>query len=107
MNLNDIFQISSPTKISIITRLRGPNSTKLNEQNNISSLSNLQYTIFTQKNNSPSDILYVSEKPLDASKINEILNSKDKNINLNNYNYDKVYPESYSLDLIYQQTLYL
>ena len=105
MNLNDIFQISSPTKISIIARLRGANSTKLNEQNNSSSLSNLQYTIFTQNNSFPSDILYVSERPLDTSKINEILNPKDKIINLNCFNYDKVYPESYSLDLIYQQTL--
>ena len=105
MNLNDNFQISSPTKISIITRLRGANTTKLNEQNNSNSLNNLQYTIFAQKNNSPSDILYVSERPLDSSKINEILNSKDKNINLNSFNYDKVYPDSYSLDLIYQQTL--
>jgi len=105
MNLNDNFQISSPTKISIITRLRGANTTKLNEQNNSNSLSNLQYTIFAQKNNSPSDILYVSERPLDSSKINEILNSKDKSINLNSFNYDKVYPDSYSLDLIYQQTL--
>ena len=105
MNLNDNFQISSPTKISIITRLRGANTTKLNEQNNYNSLNNLQYTIFAQKNNSPSDILYVSERPLDSSKINEILNSKDKNINLNSFNYDKVYPDSYSLDLIYQQTL--
>jgi len=105
MNLNDNFQISSPTKISIITRLRGENTTKLNEQNNSNSLNNLQYTIFAQKNNSPSDILYVSERPLDSSKINEILNSKDKNINLNSFNYDKVYPDSYSLDLIYQQTL--
>ena len=105
MNLNDNFQISSPTKISIITRLRGANTTKLNEQNNSNSLNNLQYTILAQKNNSPSDILYVSERPLDSSKINEILNSKDKNINLNSFNYDKVYPDSYSLDLIYQQTL--
>ena len=105
MNLNDIFQISSPTKISIITRLRGANSTKLNEQYNSNSLSNLQYTIFTQKNTSPSDTLYISERPLDTSKINEILNSKEKIINLNCFNYDKVYPESYSLDLIYQQTL--
>ena len=105
MNLNDIFQISSPTQISIITRLRGANSTKLNEQYNSNSLSNLQYTIFTQKNTSPSDILYISERPLDTSKINEILNSKEKIINLNCFNYDKVYPESYSLDLIYQQTL--
>ena len=105
MNSNDIFQISSPTKISIITRLRGANSSKINEQNNNSSLSNLQYTIFTQRNSSPSDILYVSENPLNASKINEILNSKDQNVNLNYFNYDKVYPESYSLDLIYQQIL--
>ena len=105
MNLNDNFQISSPTKISIITRLRGANTTKLNEQNNSNSLSNLQHTIFAQKNNSPSDILYVSERPLDSSKINEILNSKDKRINLNSFNYDTVYPDSYSLDLIYQQTL--
>ena len=98
-----MLQISLPTKISIITRLRGVNPTKLNEQNISESLRKLQYTIFTQKNLSPSDILYVSERPLDTSQFNAILNSKEQNINY--FNYDKVYPESCSLDLIYQQVL--
>ena len=98
-----MLQISTPTKISIIIRLRGVNPNKINEQNNSPSLKNLQYTIFTQKNSSPSDILYTSERPLDSSQINTILNSKEQNINY--FNYDKVYPESCSLDLIYQQVL--
>ena len=103
MNLNNMLQIPSPTKISIITRLRGVNPKKLNEQNISLSLMNPQYTIFTQKNSSPLDKLYVSERPLDSSQINSILNSKDHSLNY--FNYDKVYPESCSLDLIYQQVL--
>ena len=103
MNLNNILQISSPTKISIITRLRAANPKKLNEQNNSPSLWNPQYTIFTQKNPSPSDILYISERLLDTSQINTFLNSKEQSLNY--FNYDKVYSESCPLDLIYQQVL--
>ena len=98
-----MLQIPSPTKLSIITRLREVNLKKLNEQNNSPSLIIPQYTIFTKNDSSPSDKLYVSERPLDNSQINAILNSKDQSLNY--FNYDKVYPSSCSLDLIYQQVL--
>ena len=103
MNLNNMIQISSPTKISIITRLRGPNSKILKEKNDSTPSEINQFTLFTSNNNSPSDLLYISERPLDSEKIKEAINSK--NINLNFLNFDKVYSSSFSLDLIYQQIL--
>ena len=97
--------ISSPTKISIITRLRGINSKNFKEKNNYIPPENYKYTMFSPNDTSPSDILYISELPLEPSKINEIKNLNIQNYNLNFLNFDKVYPESFSLDLIYQQIL--
>ena len=107
MNLNNMMQIS-PAKISIITRLRGINTQNINtkEKNNSFSPKNPQYTMFTLKNNSPSDILYISERPLEVIKINEMKKlSTDTHHALNFLNFDKVYPQSFPLDAIYQQIL--
>ena len=105
MNLNNMNQIPSPTKISIIARLRAINPKNKTEINNSPSLQRSQYTLFVPKNSSPSDILYISERPLEIYKINEFMKLKEPNINLNFLNFDKVYPETYPLDLIYQQIL--
>ena len=105
MNLNNMNQIPSPTKISIIARLRAINPKNKTEINNSPSLQRSQYTLFVPKNSSPSDILYISEHPLEIYKINEFMKLKEPNINLNFLNFDKVYPETYPLDLIYQQIL--
>jgi len=105
MNLNNMIQISSPTKISIVTRLRGSNSQNIREKNNPLPPKNPQYTMFTLKNRSPSDILYISERPLDPIKINEMKKLNNDNHTLNFLNFDKVYHQSFPLDLIYQQVL--
>ena len=97
--------ISCPTKISIITRLRGINSINFKDKNNYIPPENYKYTMFTPNDSSPSDILYISELPLEPSKINEIKKINNKNYNLNCLNFDKVYPESFPLDSIYQQIL--
>ena len=80
-------QIPSHTKISLITRLR-------NSQN--PSIDN-KYTLFTTNNNSPSNILYYSENP-----INNLSNDISK---LNYFNFDKVYPPNYPINSIYQEIL--
>ena len=105
MNLNNMIQISSSTRISIITRLRGSNSNNTKESNNNENSGNIQYTIFTSSNKSPSDILYISEQPIDSAKINEILNLNNQNHNLNFLNCDKIYPELVPLDQIYKEIL--
>ena len=105
MNLNNMIQISSSTRISIITRLRGSNSNNTKESNNNENSGNIQYTMFTSSNKSPSDILYISEQPIDSAKINEILNLNNQNHNLNFLNCDKIYPELVPLDQIYKEIL--
>ena len=105
MNLNNMIQISSPTKIAIITRLRGANLKNIKEKNKSNFEDNHQYTIFTKNNRIPSDILYISERPIEYKKIGEILNSKNQNNNLNYLNFKQIYPQLISLDLIYQQIL--
>ena len=103
MNLNNMIQISSPTKISIVARLRGQNLKAIKEKNDSRPSEINHYTLFTPNNVSPSDVLYISERPLDSIKIKEEINLKNQNLNY--FNFDKVYSDSISLDLIYQQIL--
>ena len=106
MNLKNMMQ-TSPAKISIITRLRGinpQNISKKEEKNNIAT-KNPQYTMFTLKNSSPSDILYISERPLDLIKINELKKLNSDSHTLNFLNFDKVYSQSFPLNVMYQQIL--
>ena len=105
MNLNNMIQISSSTRISIITRLRGSNSKNTKENNNNENSGNIQYTMFTSSIKFPSDVLYISEQPIDSVKINEILSLNKQNHNLNFVNCNKIYPELVPLDLIYQEIL--
>ena len=105
MNLNNQIQIYSSTRISIVVRLRGKNAkNNIREKNNLNE-EKLQYTIFTPNNKIPSDILYISENKINLEKINEILNMQNKNYNLNILNFNKIYPEFISLDIIYRQIL--
>ena len=105
MNLNKMIQNSLPTRISIIIRLRASNSKNTNEKNNSENLENNLYTMFTINKQSPTDILYISEQPIDSTKINELLNLNNQNHTLNFLNFNKIYPDSVPLDLIYQQIL--
>ena len=105
MKLNKPIQIYSPTRISIIIRLRGKNANNNIKEINNSNEEKHQYTIFTPNNKTPSDILYISENKFNSDTINEILNMKNQNYNLNILNFNKIYPEFISLDIIYQQIL--
>ena len=105
MKLNKPIQIYSPTRISIIIRLRGKNPNNNIKDINNSNEEKHQYTIFTPNNKTPSDILYISENKFNSETINEILNMKNQNYNLNILNFNKIYPEFISLDIIYQQIL--
>ena len=61
--------------------------------------------MFTSSIKFPSDVLYISEQPIDSVKINEILSLNKQNHNLNFVNCNKIYPELVPLDLIYQEIL--
>ena len=74
-------------KISIITRLRNSQNSEITSKN----------TLFTSNNNIPSNILYYSENPL--------INSFKDFSKLNFFKFDKVYPPSYPINSIYQETL--